>query len=132
MQTQKNNLRLRMDRNNSEFIRIEEKGQSLISLSKSWKGPCTTVNELNQSIEFYVKKESDLKKLLKTEIKIRKITSPNDSIERPNLFKLNMLTVSQLEQNFRSILSTKFMEIVEIPDEEEGLELIKIAFVTPL
>lgn len=128
MTKQKNHLNSKVRRHEEESVRVQEKNQCLLSITKTWKGPCTTIDELDYAINNFAKNENVLKKILKTEIKFRKITSPNDSVERPNLFKLNKLSTKQLEQNLRMILSTKFADFVEVPDEDEGLKLIMLAF----
>lgn len=128
MKMQDENLRNRLDRNNTEKIKIQERGVALLTQCKVWYGPCTTEADLQNSIQSYVKNDKDLKKLLKTEISFRKITSPNDFAERPELFRLNKLTNMKLQENLLIIFNTTFLKISDIPDEEDGLEKIKNYF----
>jgi hypothetical protein len=97
-------------------------------LCKTWGGPCTNANELKMALKLCKLKKIPIKKILRSEISFRKITTPRDVIERPQLYKLNKLTEIQLEENFIILLSTEFKQIQEMPEEDKILDSIRNIF----
>jgi hypothetical protein len=117
-----------IDKSHNDQLKILEKSHALLQTCRTWGGPCTTVQELKMGIQLCKIKKVPLKKMLKSEISMRKVTSPRDVIDRPQLYKLNKLTEDELQRNFTTILQTKFKDVQEMPDEDDILNIIKDAF----
>ncbi len=117
-----------VEKSHSEHLKTIEKNHALLLTCKTWGGPCTNTNELKMIKKIAATKKILLKKVLKSEISFRKITTPRDAVERPHLYKLNTLSEEKLEQNLTTLLQTEFRKPLEMPDEAEILELIKTVF----
>lgn len=105
-----------------------EKNHALLMCCKTWGGPCTNIQEFNMCVKLCQMKKIPLKKMLKTEISFRKVTSPRDVIERPALYKLNTLSIEKLQENLTILLTTEFRNVLEMPSASNILNVIRNAF----
>lgn len=75
----------------------------MIVLILCWKkckdhgGPVTDVKELNQLVKNT--SENKLKKLLRQEVALKKMMHPNDAKEKPQLYKMILLSTEQITEN---------------------------------
>lgn len=106
-------------------LKIQEKNQALLVLCKSWNGPILTMADFDLAKAIVLQQNIPLKKFLKTEISFRKMTNPREVVENADLFRLNKLSVEMLETNFKKLLSIKYLELKEMPEDVEIINIIK-------
>ena len=83
--------------------RANEQVDILLKKCKDHNGPITSISELNVFLKTV--KTKDIKKFLRQEIQFQKITHKRDSNERPELYKVNGLTIELFAENLASILA---------------------------
>ncbi len=127
-QRQKEIFENNITRGHNEQLKNLEKSQALLMTCKTWGGPCTNINEFRMCVRLCSVKNVPLKKMLKSEISMRKVTSPRDVVDRPHLYKLNTLTIEQLQENLTTLLTTEYKLTEEMPDDENILNKIREAF----
>ena len=93
-----------------EKLNKKERSQNftnnLLRSCKSWNGPFTTVNELDEALENFTVKYSkegresdelqDKKQVIKTEIWYRKRTQPRSSGKQGDLYKITIITYQEM------------------------------------
>lgn len=89
---------------------------NLLSEVKTWKGPITTTDELKAIIK--MKDKGKQKKILKTEVSLRKLLHPDDAVNRKSLYLVNKLTNEQLIANFKTILEYGDQDYIELDEDE--------------
>lgn len=80
----------------------------------SHSNPLTGADEVATEFE-KVCNEEKRKKMLKTEITLRKLISLANVANKPHLYKLNKLTVDELKTNLIRMLMTKLLAIGRTP-----------------
>lgn len=124
LKKQKDILCKKLQKSAENAQKVEEKNEKLLKLCKTWGGPFTEFSELEEATK-NIKNEATLKKMLKSEISFRKLTCPRDVIERPDLYRLNLLSIIQLKENLTILLTTQQnLNFIEIPGEEQLMEII--------
>ena len=97
----------------------------LLRKCKDHGGPITEIAELKHIVKKNT--EPELKKILRKEVALQKMIHPNDSKERPELYKMNYLAASQMVENLTILLdqveSTEQKEIL-FPIEDEIDEIL--------
>jgi hypothetical protein len=128
MKSQKDILRNKLEKNANQHIVMQEKNHALLETCKKWNGPCMNVKDLDLALSLCKTQNISEKFVLKKEISFRKIMCPTDTVERPELYKLNLLTPEKLKENLSKLLNTELCVPVEMPDPDEVTELVKAFF----
>ncbi len=110
MKSQKDILRRKLDKNANQQVIQQEKNHALLETCKSWGGPCMNLDDLESALSFGKSHKITEKFILKKEISFRKIMCPTDTVERPELYKLNLLTPEQLKDNLIKLVTTELWE----------------------
>ena len=93
---------------------------------KSWGGSFTDIQEFEDIIQFVVYEDGKLKSILQNEIALRKHTS-HDAKTRPQLYKLNQISIPQMKANLTMILNTECdMTSKTIPDMPTEDDMVRI------
>ena len=109
-------------------LKAEEYVHVLLRKCKAWKGPFTTVEELEACVAKTTDDEK-LKTILRTEVSYRRHTSPRDYQARTNLYRLNQITTAELKVNLTLILTsdTENIEALQdMPTEEDMIKVFKL------
>ena len=96
----------KLEKNCNAALKAVEYVHILLKKCKAWRGPFTTVHELEDCV-VSTTDDDTLKAILRTEVAYRKHTSPYDFKTRPQLYRLNQVTTAQFKVNLTLILSTE-------------------------
>ncbi|CAL4100113.1 unnamed protein product [Meganyctiphanes norvegica] len=122
---QKALLKKRLQDSLAKSQRANEFVDVVLKKCKEHGGPIMNVVELNEIISNYDAK--NVKKFQRQEIQFQKATHKRDSQERPDLYKINNLTIHQLSENLAILLSDGDIHIgndVIFTTEEEIMEIL--------
>lgn len=100
---QKEQAKTKIAESMAKAKRANEQVDILLKKCKDHNGPITSIKELNVFLKSV--KTKDMKKFLRQEIQFQKITHKRDSIERPELYKVNGLTIEIFSENLAAILA---------------------------
>jgi hypothetical protein len=127
---QKEMIKRKIEKARENGKKVEEKHIALLRGCKQFGGPFLDKNEMESALKLHGKDEKIKKKIIKQEISYRKLSCPRDVLERPALYKLNKLSVMELEANLLALVSSDFDTSLPMPDEDEVIEKIKSIFLT--
>ena len=103
----------------------------LIAKCKNHGGPFSTVKDLEEAMK-RISEEGEVKRVLRTELLLRKHTSSRDFKQNPELYKVNKMEVKDMKFNLALLLSGEDgdgrkdlnEDDIEFPSEEEMLQMI--------
>ena len=126
MEKQKILSKEKLEKNCNAALKAVEYVHILLKKCKAWRGPFTTVHELEDCV-VSTTDDDTLKAILRTEVGYRKNTSPHDFKTRPQFYRLNQVTTAQFKVNLTLILSTESdLNSETIPDmpTEQDMEQV--------
>ena len=103
--SQRNEYKKRLGEMMSRKQKRNDFVQSLLKKCKAHDGPVTDDSELKTMIIMYKGKDKELKSALRTEIQYQKHIHVKDAQERPALYKVNNLTLDELNCNLMAMLT---------------------------
>ena len=117
----------KLEKNCNAALKAVEYVHILLKKCKAWRGPFTTVHELEDCV-VSTTDDDTLKAILRTEVAYRKHTSPHDFKTRPQLYRLNQVTTAQFKVNLTLILSTESdlnsETIPDMPTNRQDMERV--------
>ena len=127
MEDQSEKTKKRLQEACDAALKAEEYVHVLLHKCKSWGGPFTTIQELENCIET-TPDDKNLKNILRTEVSYRRRTSPRDFQARPSLYKLNQVSTIDLKVNMTLILTSEAEGVQCVPEmpTEDGMMQIFI------
>ena len=93
----------------------------LLAKCKKHGGPFVSVQELESHLK-ELRNEADVKKMLREEISYRRHISTRDFQERPQLYRVNQISVIEMKVNLGVLLTNAEIDVEEtttLPSEEE-------------
>ena len=122
-QNQKDILKARLNESLSKNQRDNFVERILIKC-KNHGGPLTDIEELQALLAQH--ENGSLKKYLREEIQYQKAVHHKDSQERPELYKINNLSIAQMSENLLLMLSDQSLtENLIFATEEEIMDILK-------
>lgn len=128
MRIQKELMVKKLRNDEKKAVVTQEKSHSLLELCKSWGGPVMNKNDFDKSHALCQIKNIPEKLFIKKEISFRRILCPRDAKQRVDLYRLNKLTTEQLKLNLIELVTTDLIPCLEMPDEEEIVEIVQKFF----
>ena len=99
---QKMKLKLRLTNKTENGRKRKDYIKTMLVDCKSWGGPCASVDEL----QLILRQNPDRsEKIIKTEMAFYSHTQKADKIERPELFRLNGITIEEKLENLTILLN---------------------------
>ena len=99
--------------------------KKLLQTCKSWGGPCTTSEELQNVL---LAKPDIQEKIVKTELTYYRSTHKSDIIALPDLFRLNKISHEERLENLMILLTDDDYatgSLADLPSNEDALTIIK-------
>lgn len=106
----------KVKRNEEQKEKKLKRTNQLIQESKKWNGPVANIDELE--IMMSERDAAKQKKMLKTEVTLRKLLHPEDAINRKELYRVNHLSNQEFIENMKMILSYSDQEEIKLDEDD--------------